>query len=173
MIRHSRRILERIDCSGVVLSNVRIYRTLTQPKSKSPSPSTPRKRAAKVREAVELTGKQRQYLKGLAHGKKAVLQIGKSGATKALLDELNRALEAHELVKVRILRECPVQLDELIGLVEQATQASTVGAVGKVATWYRPRLEDPVIVLPSPSGRKKRAASNPTTAKPRKTPVSE
>lgn len=49
-----------------------------------------------------LTPKQRQYLKAKAHALKPLIQIGKAGATPALVDELDRVLEVHELVKVKL-----------------------------------------------------------------------
>lgn len=97
---------------------------------------------------MALTGKQRRHLRGLAHALQPVVQIGKAGATKALVDELDRAVEAHELVKIRTLKECPTDLEEILGLVEQALGTSTVGTVGKVAILYRARKKEPKIVLP-------------------------
>jgi RNA-binding protein len=104
---------------------------------------------------VVLNGKQRRTLRGLAHGKTSILQIGKSGASQALLDELDRALETHELVKIRTLRECPTALVEVIELVERSLRASTVGTVGRVAILYRPRQKEPTIDLSEPSGQPK------------------
>jgi RNA-binding protein len=51
---------------------------------------------------AKLTPKQRQFLKAKAHGLKPLIQIGKAGATPALLEELDRVLGAHELVKVKL-----------------------------------------------------------------------
>lgn len=49
-----------------------------------------------------LTPKQRQFLKARAHALKPLLQVGKGGVTPALVEELDRVLEAHELVKVKL-----------------------------------------------------------------------
>ena len=49
-----------------------------------------------------LTPKQRQFLKAKAHALKPLIQIGKSGVTPALIAELDRVLEVHELVKVKL-----------------------------------------------------------------------
>lgn len=51
---------------------------------------------------AKLTPKQRQFLKAKAHTLKPLLQIGKAGATPALIEELDRVLDVHELVKVKL-----------------------------------------------------------------------
>jgi RNA-binding protein len=109
--------------------------------------------------APTLTGKQRRHLRALAHDLQPVVQIGKAGPSKTLLKELDRAIDAHELVKIRALRECPTELDEILTLVEQTLGASAVGSVGKVAVLYRARKKDPKIMLPAAT----------TTTKTRKT----
>jgi RNA-binding protein len=118
-----------------------------------------KKSAPKPRIAVALDGKQRRYLRGLAHELQPVMQIGKSGATPALLDELDRVLETHELVKVRLLRECPSDLNELLPLMQKNLGASPVGSVGRVAILYRARRQKPTIKLPKRASVSSRAES--------------
>lgn len=117
-----------------------------------------------ARAALVLTGKQRRYLRSLAHDMQAVLQIGKAGATKALLKELDLALEAHELIKIRTLKECPLELSDALALVNSDLGATTVGTVGRVAMLYRARLKDPEIQLPSSEKSKTKAAAAKTAA---------
>lgn len=111
----------------------------TKTKSRKSAPRLP---------APELNGKQRRYLRSLAHGLQPVLQVGKSGPSETLLKELDRALDAHELVKIRVLRECPTELDEILALAEKTLAAAPVGTTGKVAVLYRRRANDPRIALP-------------------------
>jgi RNA-binding protein len=123
---------------------------------------------------LALTGKQRRHLRGLAHALQPVVQIGKAGATKALVKELDRAVEAHELVKIRALKECPTELDEILEVVEQALGTSTVGTVGKVAILYRARKKDPKIALPgtekkAPKATARVGASKKTDSKIKQT----
>jgi RNA-binding protein len=56
---------------------------------------------------VKLTAKQRQYLKGLAHGLEPIVRVGKAGATAAVVAKTLESLRAHELIKVRIDEENP------------------------------------------------------------------
>ena len=52
-------------------------------------------------EHVALTSKQKKQLKGLAHHLEPIVRVGKSKISDAVLAELLRTLEAHELIKVR------------------------------------------------------------------------
>jgi RNA-binding protein len=49
-----------------------------------------------------LKGSQRKYLRGVAHSYKPLVQIGKEGLSEGVLGAIDDALEAHELIKVKI-----------------------------------------------------------------------
>jgi RNA-binding protein len=83
-----------------------------------------------------LAGSQRKYLRGLAHGLKPLVQVGKGGVTSALLAAVNRALDEHELIKVKFVdfKEEKKELSEEIG---RKTKSERVGMIGNVAVFYR------------------------------------
>lgn len=88
-----------------------------------------------------LKGSQRKYLRGLAHDLRPLVQIGKEGVSPSVLDSIDRALEAHELVKIQIMAE----RDErrvMVEAVERGARCECVGTIGKRAILYR-RQEDP------------------------------
>jgi RNA-binding protein len=90
---------------------------------------------------VPLTGAQRRQLRGLAHALEPVVRVGQSGLTSGVLAEIDRALSAHELIKVRFLGGN----DQLRGSAQGMADdhgAALVGTVGHVAVLYRPH-EDP------------------------------
>ena len=95
-----------------------------------------------------LTSKQRQYLKGLAHSLSPVVRIGKGRLTDAIVAEAKKALEAHELIKVRIEVDEGAERRELADQLATATDAHLAGTVGKVAILYRQREEKPKIKVP-------------------------
>jgi RNA-binding protein len=95
-----------------------------------------------------LTPKQRQFLKGLAHPLSPVVRIGKGKLTDAVIAETKKALEAHELIKVRIDVDDGDERSELATKLAEAADAHVVGAVGKIAMIYRARDEKPKIKLP-------------------------
>jgi RNA-binding protein len=91
---------------------------------------------------VTLTTRERAHLKGRAHALEPVVHIGTAGVTDAVVAELERALTAHELLKVRIGaddREARVALgDELCA----RTGAAAVDRIGKILILWRPRPVD-------------------------------
>jgi RNA-binding protein len=96
---------------------------------------------------IKLTSAQRQYLKGLAHPLSPVVIIGEKGLTEAVIKETDRALNAHELIKIKAgsdEKETRGQwLEQLCGTLE----ASPVQQIGKTLVIYRP-AEKPAIKLP-------------------------
>lgn len=95
-----------------------------------------------------LTGKQRTYLKGIAHSMKPITQIGKSGVTDNFLSQLDDALEAREIVKINILETSLLDAKETANDIAQALNAEFVQAIGNKFTIYRPSKNNPKIQLP-------------------------
>jgi RNA-binding protein len=104
--------------------------------------------------ATKLTGKQRRFLRALAHELEPVVQIGHAGVTDGVLAELGRALHTHELIKVRLRRECPVTPAEAVEPVEAGTRGLVAQVIGRILVVYRPRKKDPKIVLPKDAAKK-------------------
>ena len=88
-----------------------------------------------------LSGKQKRTLRGLAHDLEPVVHVGKAGLTDELVAQVARALDAHELIKVRVLVGKD-EKDDLVREIERATGAAEAGRVGHVAILYR-RHPDP------------------------------
>lgn len=94
--------------------------------------------------APALTGAQRQSLRGQAHALKPLVQVGHEGVTEAVLDAVDEALVAHELVKVR-LHAPPDKRSDAAALAEGA-RAALCGIVGHTVILWRPREDRPSIV---------------------------
>jgi RNA-binding protein len=88
--------------------------------------------------ANPLTARERAHLKGRAHPLEPIVHVGHSGVTPEVVAEVDRALAAHELIKVRVGsndREERVAFgNELAG----RTDATVVYRVGKVLILWRP-----------------------------------
>jgi RNA-binding protein len=97
---------------------------------------------------MKLSEKQRKYLRGLAHGREAIVLIGQSGLSPAITRELDIALGAHELVKVRARVGDREQRDQIIGELEKETKSAVVQRIGNVAVFYRASKDKPRITLP-------------------------
>ncbi|WP_235893537.1 ribosome assembly RNA-binding protein YhbY [Cognatilysobacter lacus] len=98
--------------------------------------------------APSLTNAQIRFLRGHAHGLKAMLQVGGKGVTPALVAELGQALEDHELIKVKVGAEDREARRELIDSLAAAADAVLVQRIGHTAVLYRPSRDKRQIVLP-------------------------
>ncbi|MDQ1316337.1 MAG: RNA-binding protein [Pseudomonadota bacterium] len=94
-----------------------------------------------------LTPAQRQYLKGLAHNRQAVVMIGNQGLTAAVLKEVDLALTAHELIKVKAASDEPDTRRAWMEEICSTTGAAPVQQIGKMLVIYRAAAK-PVIALP-------------------------
>jgi RNA-binding protein len=98
--------------------------------------------------AAPLTGKQKSYLRSLAHPLKPVVQIGHQGLTAGVLSALDAALEQHELIKLKVAGEAEVEASEIAPEIEKATGSQVAQLIGRTLVVYRRRQHEPKIVLP-------------------------
>jgi RNA-binding protein len=91
---------------------------------------------------VPLTPRQRAGLKARAHAIEPVVHIGQAGASEAVVAEVDRALTAHGLIKVKLAGADREARDELTGILCTRTEAVAVQQVGRVVTLWRPRPDD-------------------------------
>lgn len=96
-----------------------------------------------------LTGKQRKYLRGLAHNLDPVVMVGQRGVTGSVVRQVDLALTDHELIKVKVGGECPVDREEAAGILAMQTECEVAGTIGRIVILYRPRREKPTIELPA------------------------
>jgi RNA-binding protein len=95
-----------------------------------------------------LTGKQRQYLKGLAHPLSPIVRVGRGGVSESVVAETKKSLDSHELIKVRIEVDDSSDRKALAADLAHAVDAELAGTIGKIAILYKPRAEEPEIQLP-------------------------
>lgn len=96
----------------------------------------------------ELTGKQARHLRALGHHLDPLVQIGKHGLTDAVTSAVDRALEDHELVKVRVGTECDEDRKELAQKLAPATRSHVAQVLGRTILLYRRHPKEPKIQLP-------------------------
>lgn len=84
-----------------------------------------------------MTTKQRAYLKSLAMNIEPVSQIGKGGLTAEYLESVEEALEARELIKISVLKNCMDDPKELAFSIAEDTDAEVVQVIGKKIVLYR------------------------------------
>ena len=86
---------------------------------------------------MELTSKQRAQLRSLASKEDTIMQIGKSGVTEALIKTVGDALEARELIKLRVLENSGMTVREAAEELAEATRAEVVAVIGTKCILYR------------------------------------
>lgn len=84
-----------------------------------------------------MTSKQRSYLKGLAMTMDPIFQIGKSSLTPEITAAVTEALEARELIKINILKNCADDGNELAAVLAERTHSEVVQVIGKKIVLYK------------------------------------
>lgn len=83
-----------------------------------------------------LKGSQRKHLRGLAHGFRPAVQVGKEGLTEAVVAAIDSALESSELIKVQIVAERD-ERRAIAAAIEERLGCECAGAVGRIVILYR------------------------------------
>lgn len=97
-----------------------------------------------------MTSKQRSYLKGLAMTMDPIFQIGKSSVTPELTAAIAEALEARELIKITVLKNCLDDGRSVAEVLAERTRSEVVQVIGKKIVLYKPAKDEAKrkIVLP-------------------------
>jgi len=94
------------------------------------------------------TNRQIRYLRSLAHSLKPTVRAGQRGVTDALCGELEQALQAHELLKIKLDGGDREARDATIARLCETSGAHLIQRIGNVAVVYRRNEEKPRIQLP-------------------------
>ncbi len=97
-----------------------------------------------------MTTKQRAYLKSLAMNLDPIFQIGKSSVTPELTAAVAEALEARELIKLSVLKNCLDDGRSIAEVLAERTRSEVVQVIGKKIVLYKPAKDEAKrkIVLP-------------------------
>jgi RNA-binding protein len=96
---------------------------------------------------MSLTQKQKRQLKALAHHLKPVVLVGQHGLTEGVFNELESALDAHELIKVRLSGAERDERRQMQQAICVKTGAYLIQQIGHIAIYYRRNPKKPRIVL--------------------------
>lgn len=95
-----------------------------------------------------LTGKQKRYLRSMAHHLDPIFQIGKGGVNDQLITHIKEALETRELIKVSILNNNDEDRNELAQEISGRSGAELVQVIGKTIVLYKESVNHKEIELP-------------------------
>ncbi len=90
---------------------------------------------------LTLTSAQRRELKARAHDLRPVVLLGAAGLTDRVLREIDRALAAHELIKVRVPYDDREQRAQIATQVAEGLSAAKVQSIGKTIVLFKPAPE--------------------------------
>lgn len=94
-----------------------------------------------------LNSRQRAQLRGLANSAETIFQIGKGGMSDQLVKQVDEALEARELIKLRVLETAPVTSRQAADEIAPAVGADVVQVIGSRFILYRESKDHKTIVL--------------------------
>ncbi|PKM96128.1 MAG: ribosome assembly RNA-binding protein YhbY [Firmicutes bacterium HGW-Firmicutes-1] len=95
-----------------------------------------------------MTSKQRAYLRGLANLIEPIYQIGKAGLSPEVTEGISDALEARELIKINVLKNCIEDPKEISYILAERTRSDVVQQIGRKIVLYRPSKDNKTIELP-------------------------
>ncbi len=85
---------------------------------------------------VDLTGKEKKYLRGLAHELEPIVFVGKQGITNNIIVAINDAIDANELIKIKF-QDFKDEKKELSKSLAEQSKTELCGLVGNIAIFYR------------------------------------
>ncbi len=94
-----------------------------------------------------LNSRQRAQLRGMANRLETIFQVGKGGINEQLIKQINEALEARELIKLRVLETSPQSSREAANEIAELTKSDVVQVIGSRFILYRESLDNKTIVL--------------------------
>ena len=94
-----------------------------------------------------LNSKQRAQLRGMAHDIDTIFQIGNSGISEESCRQISNALEARELIKLRVLETSPHSAREAADIIAESTDSEVVQVIGTKFVLYRESKENKKIDL--------------------------
>lgn len=95
-----------------------------------------------------MTSKQRAYLKSLASNMDPIVHVGKASASAEVVTSVQEALDARELIKIGVLKNCADDPRTIAEIIAECTHSQVVQVIGKKIVLYKPNKDKPGIKLP-------------------------
>ena len=95
-----------------------------------------------------LKGSAARHLRALGHDLSPVVSVGKDGVTDGLIDATRAALLTHELIKVKVQQEAPLDRHETATELAARTDSALAQVLGRTFLLYKRHPKKPKIVLP-------------------------
>ena len=92
-----------------------------------------------------LTSKERSTLRSMSNGLNAIIHVGKAGASPDIVNSVDEALEARELIKIDLLNNCLLEAKEAADIISERTRAEVVQVIGRKFVLFRRSKKKQVI----------------------------
>lgn len=106
------------------------------------------KKPVKTAQKAKLPGASLRHLRALGHELEPVVMVGKEGITEGLVKATSAALLTHELIKVKVQSEAPVDRKDAASQLAEAADAVLAQVLGRTFLLYRRHPKKPKIRLP-------------------------
>jgi RNA-binding protein len=93
-----------------------------------------------------LTEAEKKHLKGKAHHLKPVVMIGQHGMKDTVMDEINKALTFHQMIKIKISGGDKTYRHELVDTISSEADALPIQQIGNVAVLYKRNRKKPSLL---------------------------
>lgn len=84
-----------------------------------------------------LSGKEKRHLRGLASLVNPVVTVGKEGLSEDILKEIERGLIANELVKIKVGKNAPVDVEDVVNIINENSIGEVVQKIGRNIVLYK------------------------------------
>ncbi len=95
-----------------------------------------------------ISSRQRSYLRGLANTMEPIFQVGKNGIEETFLKQIEDALEAREIIKLKVLNNSGITAREASDIICEEIRCEGVQAIGSIFVLYKRSKNKPKIELP-------------------------
>lgn len=95
-----------------------------------------------------ITAAQKRFLRSKAHHLKPVVMVGQHGLSENVMNEVDLALDAHELIKVKLSVGDREEKKSILGEIVSNSKAELIQSIGHVAILFRRNHKKPKIELP-------------------------
>lgn len=95
-----------------------------------------------------LTGKQKRFLRAMGTALDPIVQVGKAGLVPSIVASAIDAVRARELIKVRVLQNCPEEPKDVLVMLAERTRTDLVQVIGRNGLLYKKNPEKAKIELP-------------------------
>lgn len=132
---------------GVLLSRLPVEPVRIAPATVGPptfamnTQATPKSETPSKKQSLMPSGDLRRKLRAAGHNLRPLIQIGKEGTTAAVIKQLDHVLLDHELVKVKILAECPHDRGQVAALLAAQPDLHIAQVLGRTVLAYRKNPE--------------------------------